>query len=215
MATPAPPRVRSGLPRRVRSDLVPYDECHDERLVDTDLTGDVEIAGCELRGVRITGADLERLRLVDVVLVDCELSGATLYESSLVRVELRNCRAAGLVIAQAQLTDVVFLECKLDDANLRFVRAERVRFDDCSLVGADCYEATCAATSFSNCDLTNAEFSNATMVGVRLEGSRLDTVRGASSLAGAIVTTDQVLPLALGVFADLGIVVDRSIEDRE
>ena len=107
-----------------------------------------------------------------------------------------------------------FVGCKLDDTNLRFARAERLRFDDCSLVGADCYEATLTGTEFEACDLTNAEFSKATMVGARLAGSTLERVRGASSLAGAIVTTDQVLPLALGVFADLGIVVERPDDDR-
>jgi uncharacterized protein YjbI with pentapeptide repeats len=213
------PRLPASLTEVARSDLDPYDEWRDERVAGADLAariaGHVEISACELRNVRLTGAHLERLRLIDVLLVDCELSGALLHESSFLRVELRNCRATGLVVAQAKLAHVRFVDCKLDDANFRFARAGQIVFDRCSLVGADFYDAEFTTTVFSGCNLTNAEFSKASMAGARLAGSRLEAVRGAGSLAGAIVATDQVLPLALGVFADLGIVVEQPIDQDE
>ena len=160
-----------------------------------------------LRGVRFTGTRLEHLRLADVLAVDCELSGAIVTEATLWRVEFRSCRMSGLVISDTKLRDARFRDCKLDDANFRFAKGERVVFDGCSLVEADFSEATLAASAFSGCDLRRAVFTKASMAGTRLAGSTVDELTGAGSLRGVIVGTDQVLPLALGVFGDLGIVI--------
>ena len=165
-----------------------------------------------MHGVRLTGARLEHLRLVDVLVVDCELSGTLATESSLQRVEFRDCRMSGLVMSDTKLRHVRFRDCKLDEANFRFVRAEQVVFEGCSLVDADFCESVFTASAFLHCDLRNAEFSKASMKGARLAGSVLDGLRGAGYLRGVVVGTDQVLPLALGVFADLGISISDVVE---
>ncbi|MDQ1467233.1 MAG: hypothetical protein QOH10_1648, partial [Actinomycetota bacterium] len=64
------------------------------------------------------------------------------------------------------------------------------------------------ASVFSGCDLSRAVFTKAAMVGTRLAGSTLDGLKGASALRGVVVGSDQVLPLALGLFGDLGIVIN-------
>src|SRR5438445_9555780 len=78
------------------------DEWQDERISDADFAGQVadrvRLTRCELHGVVLTGATLRGIALVDVLAVDCELSGAFLHEGILRRVELRNCRMAGVVI---------------------------------------------------------------------------------------------------------------------
>src|SRR5690349_1002463 len=123
----APPDIR---PPRLPSRLEPLADPeldHDAEWVGVHVTGDlaateaedVEIAETRLDGVRLTGAHLDRLRMVDVVLDGCELSGALLDEARLTRVELRGCRLAGLVLTRAKLRDVRFVDCKLDEASLR------------------------------------------------------------------------------------------------
>jgi uncharacterized protein YjbI with pentapeptide repeats len=212
---PLPPRLSEPLTDARHESLDPRAEWDNER-VEGDLSGQiadhVEITACALRAVRLTGARLENLRLVDVLAVDCELSGAIVTEASLQRVEFVNCRMSGLVISDAKLRHVHFHDCKLDDSNFRFVKAEQARFDGCSLVDADFSNAAFTASAFAFCDLRTAEFSKAAMKGTRLAGSNLEGIRGASSLRGVVVGTDQVLPLALGVFADLGIVIDDDAE---
>jgi len=90
------PRLAASLAEVAHDSLQDGDEWQVERVESDDLTGveadRVEISGCALRGVRLTGSRLEHLRLVDVLAVDCELSGAMLTESTLWRVEFRNCR---------------------------------------------------------------------------------------------------------------------------
>jgi hypothetical protein len=50
--------------------------------------------------------------------------------------------------------------------------------------------------------------SKTTTSGIALHGSTLDALVGAANLRGAVIAGDQVLPLALRVFAAMGIVVD-------
>ena len=79
-------------------------------------------------------------------------------------------------------------------------------------IDADFSNAAFTSSAFTGCDLRTAEFSKASMKGTRLSGSNVEGLRGASYLRGVVVGTDQVLPLALGVFADLGIVIDDEVE---
>ena len=45
--------------------------------------------------------------------------------------------------------------------------------------------------------------------GLRLRESDIEGLRGATSLRGAVVSPEQVLPLALSIFAELGITIER------
>jgi uncharacterized protein YjbI with pentapeptide repeats len=185
----------------------------DERILDMDfadqVADSVRLTRCELQRVVFTGARLRGLSLVDVLAVDCELSGAFLHEASLLRVELRNCRMAGVVLSQSSLSQVRLVDCKLDGANVRFARADHVEMTDCSLIDTDFYEAVLTDSALDGCDLRNADFSKASVPGLRLGRSKLDGVRGATSMGGAVVPGDQVLPLALSLFGDLGIEIQN------
>jgi uncharacterized protein YjbI with pentapeptide repeats len=195
------------------SGVFSHDEWEDERVSDVDLTGQVadrvRLTRCELHRVVLTGAQLRGLTLVDVLAVDCELSGAYLHEALLQRVELRNCRMTGVVISQSNLSHVRVVECKLDGANWRLARADHVEMRDCSLVEADFYEAVLTKSVIEGCDLRGTDFSKASVRGLRLGRSQLDGVRGAMSMGGVVVAGDQVLPLALGLFGDLGIEIQN------
>ena len=139
------------------------DEWEDERVVGADLAGQVadhvRLTRCELHRVVLTGAQLRGLALVDVLAVDCELSGAFLHEALLQRVELRNCRMTGIVISQSDLKHVRFVDCKLDEANFRLARADHVEMSDCSLIDADFYEAVLTKSALDGCDLRGGDFS--------------------------------------------------------
>ena len=174
---------------------------------------EVEVTESRLAGARLTGVEVERLRITDTVVDDCDLSGAVLVDAVLTRVELRNCRMSGLVIAGARLRDVRFVECKLDDASLRMTTSERVEFDRTILRTADFYAAKLPSARFSSCDLSLAQFSKADLQGARLHGSDLTDVVGAESFAGVVIETGQVLPLALRLFAAFGITVEDDPRD--
>jgi len=103
----------------------------DERVLDADLAGQaaerIRLSRCELHRVVLTGAQLRGLALVDVLAIDCELSGAVSAQSV-----PAPCRAAELSndwcgddsIESEAMFD--WVECKLDEANLRLARADHV-----------------------------------------------------------------------------------------
>jgi uncharacterized protein YjbI with pentapeptide repeats len=172
----------------------------------------VEVAESRLTGTRMVAIDLERVRISDAQFEDCDLSGAVFADAVLTRVEFLRCRMSGLGLAGARLRDVRFEECKLDEANLRMTTGERIEFAASILRDSEFYAAKLPSARFFDCDLTAAQFSKADLRGARFHGSRVGDVLGAESFAGAVVETSQVLPLALGVYAALGITID---DDRE
>ena len=122
---------------------------------------DCQITGSRLVGVRFTGAEHHRLRFRDVVLDDCELSGAVLSEATFVRVQFNRCRMSGLAASGLIAHDVTWSECKLDGVNLRAATLERSEWSDSLMNEADFYAARLTTSSFYPCDLTSAEFSKA------------------------------------------------------
>ena len=207
---PRPPRLAGDLP------AVPVELADDEVWEGQQVSGSfagvtaghVDIDGCRLNAVMFTGADIDRLRLVDTVLEDCELSGAAFSRLSVTRVVFRGCRLSGVILSGAELTDVRFEGCKLDGANLRMTSWQRTVFDGCVMTGSDFREAQLATTRFERCDLTRADFTKAALPGVHLAGSTLADVQGGEALRGVVITSDQVVPLALAIFSSLGISID-------
>lgn len=180
-------------------------------VADGDLD-DVELVRCVLEGVRLTARSARRLRLVDVVLRDCELSGADLTEARLTRVRLEGCRAEGLDLGMAKAVDLVAVGSKLTEASVRMAELELWRLDDCDLRRSEWQRAVLASGVVDGCDLDHADLSGARLTDVRVMRTRLDDVVGARALAGATVDSAQLVPLALAVFADLGIRLDDGAE---
>lgn len=206
-AAPAGPRLPNAL-EEVTLDLADPTDLRDARI--TELTGegdldDVELVGCTLEGVRLTAMSARRLRLIDVVLRDCELSGLDLTEARLLRVRVVGCRAEMLEAGMVHASDVVVVDSKLTSAGLRMARLERVRLEGSDLRGVELLEATLESVVIEGCDLTGADLRGARMSDVALKGSDLDGVLGAEALAGATIDPSQVIPVALALFSSLGI----------
>ena len=165
-----------------------------------------------ITGARFTGARVERVRAVDTLFIDCEFSGAELEEGTITRVRFERCRMSGAVVAGLKATHAVFADCRIDDANFRATSLTDCTFDQCDLRAADFYGASLVRSRFAGCDLSGTEFSKATLDSVSLRGSKLEGLRGADRLRGAIIGSDQLVPVALALFAALGITVDDDEE---
>ena len=173
---------------------------------------DCQITASRLTGVRFTGADHHHLRLIDVVLDDCEFSGAVLSEATFVRVEFNRCRMSGLVASGLHAQEVTWSGCKLDGVNYRAAQMEHCRWNECLMAEADFYAAKLTAVSLYGCDLTGAEFSKARCDVVNLHGSTLERIGGADALRGSCIGSNQIVALALPLFAAVGIRVDDDPE---
>lgn len=219
---PSPP-VLAPLAPRIPHDLTPLradtltdDTAWNQARVDGDAGGvsaeDVEISESHLERARLTGSGLERARLTDVLIDGCDLSGTVLESAVLTRVELRGCRLSGFVATRADLRHVRFVDCRMDAASFRMAKGTRVAFEGCDLGDADFTSVSFEHARWFDCQLRAAEFSRAKVVGARLHGSALDAIKGAEHLKGVVVDSGQIVPLALRVFAALGVTVD---DERE
>jgi uncharacterized protein YjbI with pentapeptide repeats len=140
--------------------------------------------------------------------VECEVSGALLEAVSLTRVEFHQGRLTGAVLSRGRLRDVRFAECQMREVQLRVAEGSDLQFDSCDLSEADFYGSRLVRAQFFDCDLARTDFSQADVRGARLHGSKLDGIRGVSSLVGVIVSPVQAVPLGVQVLAAMDIVID-------
>jgi uncharacterized protein YjbI with pentapeptide repeats len=89
----------------------------------------------ELRGVRLTGADLAESSFRDVRFVECRLDLVTARLSSFERVVFRDCRMEECDLHGSRLQDVLFERCVLREATISGVTGERVELRACDLTG--------------------------------------------------------------------------------
>ncbi len=169
--------------------------------------GDVEVSRARLAGLRLTGWRLDRLRMIDVLVEDCELSGLVMPAAYLRRVEFRRCRMSGLSAPNLRAHHVRFTDCRADGVSFRMSAWDTCELSEVNLRNVDFYGAKLAGVHLLGCDLTGADFSKATTSALALHGSTLEDLKGAASLRG-VIAGDQVLTLALRVFASMGIVID-------
>jgi uncharacterized protein YjbI with pentapeptide repeats len=112
-----------------------------------------------------------------------------MHATVLERVLIRGGKIDYLNLRMARLRDVVFEGCVLVEPDFGGARLERVEFVDCALKGADLHAAT-----LKDVDLRGA---------VTLEISR-----GLDRLAGAVISTGQLLDLAPVLAMQWGIRVE-------
>lgn len=151
------------------------------------------------------GADLGRLRLVDVLVEESNFSGADMQEASFTRVTFRGCRMSGALMPHTYLQDVVFSECKLDGVNFRMSKGDRVVFDHVNLRQAELISAHLKSTCFFDCDMQETDVSQAVLPAARFHGSVLSDIKGGEYLRDVVIDSSQVLPLASRVFSAFNI----------
>jgi uncharacterized protein YjbI with pentapeptide repeats len=157
---------------------------------------------------QLIGAASSRLRATDVRIEGSDLSGCDFDESTFTRVVFHECRLSGALFTRCSFRDVLFTGCRLNQANFAMSKASTVMFEDTDLRESDFYAASLAGTRFFDCNLSGAQFSKANTTGVRFHGSTLTELKGGQALAGAVIDSSQVLPVALAVLSELGIQID-------
>lgn len=163
---------------------------------------EVRLAGASLVGARIAGS-----RWIDVAVTSSDLSGADLQQAAFTRVSMRDSRVSGAQLAASRWHDVRFEECRLDAVNVAMSTSQRVRFERCLLAGVDLRGAKFEGVAWWDCDMSDADCTGVNLVRAHLHGSRLDGLRGASSLHPVSVDAEQFAALAEHLLAELGIEV--------
>jgi uncharacterized protein YjbI with pentapeptide repeats len=212
---PTPPRLPTELPSHADFRLAENADLY-RLTVQGDFTDanlpEMTVEESRLLHSAFVGADLGRLRLVDVVVEGSDFSGADLQEASFTRVAFSSCRMSGALFGRAHLQDVTFSDSKLDGVSLRMCEGDRVVFDHVNLRGSDLYAAHLTSARFFDCDLYGTDVSQAVLPRARFHGSLLSDIKGGEYLRDIVIESSQVLPLATRVFSALGIGVD---DERE
>jgi len=164
---------------------------------------------CRFEHAQFFGGTFRYARFVDCMIADSDFSGAVMEECSLSRVEFRNCRASGLQAPLGRFSDVGVFSSKFDGTNFRMSSWERAEWAEADLADSDFSGSKMPAGRMLHCDLRRAEFSKADLAGSRLSGSNLEGVRGASTFRRITISSDQIVPLALALFASQRIEVSE------
>jgi uncharacterized protein YjbI with pentapeptide repeats len=163
------------------------------------------IKRCRLDAVRMGGARLRSLRLVDVIVCDGDLSNADWTGAELVRVHFERCRMIGLVAAELTAEGVTFEGCGLDLANLRGATLRRATFEDCGLDDVDLSAASIRDTRFADCRMRRVVVDGLRLLRVDLRGSTLEPDGDMSALRGAVIDSLQLVELGPLLARGLGI----------
>ncbi|QEV18793.1 pentapeptide repeat-containing protein [Streptomyces alboniger] len=161
---------------------------------------------CALVGCGIGETRLSRARFVDSVLTEPRGVGTDLVEASMRDVEVVDARLGGVQLHGSVLERVVVRGGKLDYLNLRKARLRDVIFEGCVLVEPDFGLASLERVEFRDCVVRGADFSGVRMKDVDLRAAgELGIARGVGSLAGAVISPEQLIELAGGFAAEVGV----------
>ncbi|MEV0036032.1 pentapeptide repeat-containing protein [Streptomyces sp. NPDC056909] len=164
---------------------------------------------CALRECVLDETSLGRTRFIDSVLSGVRGVGTDLSGASLRDVEVVDARLGGVQLHGAVLERVLFRGGKIDYANLRKARLKDVVFESCVLSEADFGEAELERVEFRDCVLRRADLSGARLKDVDLRTvAELDIARGLDRLAGAVISSAQLLHLAPAFAAQIGVRVE-------
>lgn len=180
---------------------------------EADLTGQngagARFLDCALTGCALDGTRLSRARLLDSRLTGVRGVGTNLAEATLRDVELTDARLGGTQLHGAALERVLIRGGKIDFLNLRATVLRDVVFEGCVLVEPDLGGARLERVEFVDCVLKGVDLGGATLTDVDLRGAAtLEIARGVDRLAGAVISTGQLLDLAPVLAAELGITVE-------
>lgn len=171
--------------------------------------GGARFMDCALSGCALDEVRLHRARLLDSVLTGIRGVGTDLSEATLRDVELVDARLGGVRAHGSGWERVVVRGGKIDYLNLRGARLKDVVFEDCVLVEPDLGGARLERVEFAGCVLKGVDLSGATLTDVDLRGAaQLEIARGVDRLAGAVISTAQLLDLAPVLAGELGIRVE-------
>ncbi|MBB4986356.1 MULTISPECIES: pentapeptide repeat-containing protein [Streptomyces] len=193
------------------------------------LAPDGDYDGLGLTGLDLTGQSGEGARFLDCALRECGLDAARLTGARFLDSVLTGVRGVGTELAGAQFRDVEVVEArlggtqlhgavlervvvrggKIDYLNLRAAKLKDVVFEGCVLSEPDFGGAVLQRVEFVDCTLTDVDFTGARLTDVDLRGvQRLGIAAGVESLAGAVISTAQLLDLAPVLAARLGLRVE-------
>lgn len=171
-------------------------------------TGRRRLGSSRVDGLAVGSWEAAGCSFVDAILDGVEVSALGAPGSSWWNVEISGSRIGSAELYDTTWRSVRFSRCKLGYLNLRGAKLTDVVFADCIVEELDLARSTASRVAFPGTRLNKVEFSGSKLTDVDLRSARLEDVGDLEGLRGASITVDQLLDLAPGLAARLGIRVE-------
>ena len=188
-----------------------YDGVAFDGLAFEDLAaGNLTLLECWLGHTSFERCELDRGAVSESLFEDVRLVATGLSESRWRELAVRECVLAGVDLAASELRRVTVTGGKWEGVNLRGATLRDTVFEDCVLTDLDLVGATLDKCAFRGCRITGLDLTDARLAATDFRTSELDVRRGHLGLAGATVDLSQLMALAPGLAAQVGIDVRTS-----
>jgi len=162
-----------------------------------------EFNGCQFNRVRFIG-DLKKVKFIDCIFINCDLSNIELAQSLFHRVRFEQCKGTGSIFRKSKFKYTEFIKSQFSITDFSESNFESVRMSECNFSeGAfqSCKQSDLKTfkVDFSCADFTETTLSNMDLSGCNINGLRLSP----HHLKGLTVDSNQ----ALGLVQLLGIQV--------
>ena len=178
---------------------------------DLDLAGQdggyARFIDCTLHRCLLDGVSLDHAQLLDTSLVEVRAETLDLADVTWRDVALSECRLGAVQAYGGALTRVTIRGGKIDYLNLREARLTDVILDGCVLGDLDLIGARVTRLQILGCRIGRLDLTRAELTEVDLRGADLSRLDGVAGLAGATISTDQLLELAAALATHLRITV--------
>lgn len=152
----------------------------------------LELKQCLLKQAAIRESKLARPDWSEVVLEDCDLSGAVLRDGSLYKVTLRRCKLVGTDLSGTFLREVMLEDCVCRYANLSFGQWRDVIMQGCDFSQASMDGVQHKNWTITDCNLRQANLSQTALEKIDFSTSEIGgIVLQGEELHGAVVSEWQ------------------------
>lgn len=212
---PDMPTLPPGLAPLTAEGLRAQREHSHVELVELDLLGEhltqLWLETARVKGCRLEGAELRRLRCEQVVFDTCDFANSRWLDCAFSEVAFLDCRFTGASISGGRLSEVVMRACQLRLAKLSHLGRLHALLEHCDLRGALLMESDLCEVRFVDSDLGDLELFNMDLTGSDLRDNELGGLKGVGCLRGATIDALQLLALAPALAAHVGLVVEEAV----
>lgn len=175
-------------------------------LVDTDLTR-ASFEACELNDLRLDGADLTGVHVIESRLAGWDAPALKAPRSSWRDVTLQRSRLGAVELYDAALRSVAISSCKLGFLNLRSADLQDVIISGCQVEELDLTGAKVRRLAVVDSKIATLTTTAAELVDVDLRAAELEMITEVGSLKGAWIDLHQLSLLAPLLAAHVGLEV--------
>lgn len=158
----------------------------------------LEFRTCRFEKSNLNHVQIPNGYLLDVEIIDCDLSNAVFNMTLFRRVHFKSCKLTGADFSEALLDQVTFEDCQMDYVNFSDTKIKGLNFVNCQLQEGSFNSCDLKKASFEKCNLSRCEFISTSLKDLDLRTNDISSLLlSLENLRGAIVSSEQALQLSL------------------